>query len=63
MNSLLFVIGLFIKVWFVDDSLHVQPNNRYTWVEYNEIRYSLKEKEIFIFKAPENIIVITVGIE
>lgn len=60
MNSLLFTIGLFVKVWFVGDLMYIQPNNRYVWVEYNETRYTLEEKEIF--KIPENVKVI-VGIE
>lgn len=48
--------------------MYIQPNNRYVWVEYNETRYTLEEKEIFkipenvIFKIPENVKVI-VGIE
>lgn len=60
MNGLILSIGFFIKVWFSNDYLYIQPNNKYVWVEYNETRQSLKAKEIL--KIQNSNVVITIGI-
>ena len=46
MNSLLFTVGLFLKIWFFDNSVYLQPNNKYMWIEYHNEHRSLKEKEV-----------------
>jgi len=43
------VVGLFINVQYYDDYVSIQPNNRYTWVEYDSIHYNLGLKEVFVY--------------
>ncbi len=58
MGQLIVFIGWIISVRMVGDVLYVQPNNKYTWVEYDNIHYNLVSKEIFVYSGDK----LTIGV-
>lgn len=58
MKTFIVVIGILIKVWLSNGCVYVQPNNRYTWVEYDNIHYNLEVKEVFVYSGDK----LTIGV-